>query len=206
MGRPYTGADYTTSAYQLRVGDLRRGGVIRKGRTVRATITWADGGPTLNIESSWTGAAPSLSLEFRLREANGSVETWTQRIELQTAPSPLQGELLYFICPRSGKTCRKLYRAYHSHGFYHRTAFSYRLYYPQQASSTYKRADRQLLAAERKLEKLQAKRRTSTYLGQPTRRAVRIAQLQEEAERLEVLRWSPQFMPKGIRHLFPSFL
>jgi hypothetical protein len=201
MGRPYTGADYTTSAYQLRVGDLRRGGVIVHGRTVRATITWAEGGPTLDIESTWTDREQSLSLSFRLGE-----ESWTQRIALQTSPSPLQGELLYFICPRSGKTCRKLYRAYHSRGFYHRTAFGYRLYYPQQASSTYKRADRQLLAAERKLEKLQAKRRTSTYLGQPTRRAVRIAQLQEEAERLEVLRWSPQFMPKGIRHLFPSLL
>lgn len=201
MGRPYTGADYTTSAYQLKVGDLRRRGVIVHGRTVRATITWPDGGPTLDIESTWTDREQSLSLSFRLGE-----ESWTQRIALQTSPSPLQGELLYFICPRSGKTCRKLYRAYHSRGFYHRTAFGYRLYYPQQASSTYKRADRQLLAAERKLEKLQAKRRTSTYLGQPTRRAVRIAQLQEEAERLEVLRWSPQFMPKAIRHLFPSLL
>ena len=206
MGRPYTGADYTTSAYQLRVGDLRRGGVIRKGRTVRATITWADGGPTLNIESNWTGAAPSLSLEFRLREANGSVETWTQRIELQTAPSPLQGELLYFICPRSGKRCRKIYRAYHSRGFYHRTAFSYRLYYPVQASSWMKRPDRQLQAVERRLDKLLAMRSTATYQDRPTKRAQQIAQLKEEAERLEELRWSPEYMPKAIRHLFPSLL
>jgi hypothetical protein len=201
MGRPYTGADYTTSAYQLQVGDLRRRGVIVRGKTVRATMSWPDGGPTLDMESTWTDREQSLSLSFRLGE-----ETWTQRIAIQTAPSPLQGELLYFLCPRSGKRCRKLFRAYHSHGFYHRTAFGYRLYYPQQASSTYKRADRQLLAAERKLATLQAKRRTSTYLGQPTRRAVRIAELQEEAERLEVLRWSPQFMPKAIRHLFPSLL
>ena len=201
MGRPYTGADYTTNAYQLQVGDLRRRGVIVRGKTVRATMSWPDGGPTLDMESTWTDREQSLSLSFRLGE-----ETWTQRIAIQTAPSPLQGELLYFLCPRSGKRCRKLFRAYHSHGFYHRTAFGYRLYYPQQASSTYKRADRQLLAAERKLATLQAKRRTSTYLGQPTRRAVRIAELQEEAERLEVLRWSPQFMPKAIRHLFPSLL
>ena len=201
MGRPYTGADYTTNAYQLQVGDLRRRGVIVRGKTVRATMSWPDGGPTLDMESTWTDREQSLSLSFRLGE-----ETWTQRIAIQTAPSPLQGELLYFLCPRSGKRCRKLFRAYHSHGFYHRTAFGYRLYSPQQASSTYKRADRQLLAAERKLATLQAKRRTSTYLGQPTRRAVRIAELQEEAERLEVLRWSPQFMPKAIRHLFPSLL
>lgn len=160
----------------------------------------------MNTESTWTEQERSLSLKFRLREANGSEETWTQRIELHTDPSPLQGELLYFICPRSGKRCRKIYRAYHSHGFYHRNAFGYRLYYPVQASSRMDRPDRQLQAVERRLEKLQAKRRTSTYRGQPTRRAVRIAQLQEEAGRLEDLRWSPQFMPKAIRHLFPSLL
>ena len=201
MGRPYTGTDYTTSAYQLQVGDLRRRGVIARGRTVRATMSWPDGGPTLDVESTWTDREQGLSISFRLGE-----ESWTQRIALQTSPSPLQGELLYFICPRSGKRCRKLYRAYHSHGFYHRTAFGYRLYYPQQASSTYKRADRQLLAAERKLATLQAKRRTSTYLGQPTRRAVRIVELLEEAERLRVLSWSPEFLPKAIRHLFTSLL
>mgnify|MGYP006374024347 FL=1 len=177
-----------------------------RGKTVRATITWPDGGPTLNIESTWTGAAPSLSLEFRLREANGSVETWKQRIELQTAPSPLQGELLYFICPRSGKRCRKLYRAYHSHGFYSRTAFGYRLYYPVQASSRMDKPGRQLQAVERRLAKLQAMRSTATYQGKPTKRAQRITQLEEEAERLEVLRWSPEFLPKAIRHLFPSLL
>ena len=160
----------------------------------------------MNTESTWTDREQSLSLEFRLQEGNGSVETWTQRIELQTDPSPLQGELLYFICPRSHKRCRKIYRAYHSHGFYSRTAFGYRLYYPVQASSRMKKPDRQLQAVERRLEKLQAQRRTSTYLGQPTRRAVRIAELQEEAERLETLRWSPEFMPKAIRHLFPSLL
>lgn len=205
MGRPYTGADYTTSAYQLQAGDLRRRGVIVPGKTVRAIITWPNG-VTVNTESTWTEQEQSLSLEFRLQEGNGSVETWTQRIELQTDPSPLQGELLYFICPRTHKRSRKLYRAYHSQGFYSRTAFGYRLYYPVQASSRMKKPDRQLQAVERRLEKLQAQRRTSTYLGQPTRRAVRIAELQEEAERLETLRWSPEFMPKAIRHLFPSLL
>ena len=205
MGRPYTGADYTTSAYQLQAGDLRRRGVIVPGKTVRATITWPNG-VTVNTESTWTDREQSLSLEFRLQEGNGSVETWTQRIELQTAPSPLQGELLYFICPRSHKRCRKIYRAYHSHGFYSRTAFGYRLYYPVQASSRMDKPGRQLQAVERRLEKLQAMRSTATYQGKPTKRAQRIAQLEEEAERLEVLRWSPEFLPKAIRHLFPSLL
>ena len=172
-----------------------------RGKTVRATITWPDGGPTLDMESTWTDREQSLSISFRLGE-----ESWTQRIALQTFPSPLQGELLYFICPRSGKRCRTLYRAYHSHGFYSRTAFSYRLYYPAQASSRMDKPGRQLQAVERRLAKLQAMRSTATYQGKPTKRAQRIAQLEEEAERLEVLRWSPEFLPKAIRHLFPSLL
>ena len=64
--------------------------------------------------------------------------------------------------------------------------------------------ERQLQAVERKLSRLKAKRRTSTYLGQPTRRAVRIAQLQEEAERLEEIRWSPEYLPKSLQELLSS--
>ncbi len=162
-------------------------------------MCWASG-ESLELESSWTEAEPSLLLSFR--DTDG--ETWTQPIALRTAPSPLQGELLYFVCPRSGKTCRKLYRAYYSRGFFHREAFTYRLYYPQQLSPKLSLPDYQLQAVERKLSRLKAKRRTSTYLGQPTRRAVRIAQLQEEAERLEELRWSPEYVPKGLQELISS--
>lgn len=201
MGRPYTGTDYVGAGLSLEVGYFRRNRIVVRGETVKATLRWGSG-EVLDVESTWTAAEPVLSLSFL--DTDG--ERWTQRIELRRAPSPLQGELLYFICPRSGKSCRKLYRAYYSRGFYHRTAFTYRLLYPQQGSSKMSLPDRQLQAVERKLSRLQAMRRTSTYLGQPTRRAVRIAQLQQEAERLEALRWSPQFMPKAIRHLFPSLL
>lgn len=201
MGRPYTGTDYTTAALTLKVGELRRSGVLTQGREVTATMSWTSG-EVLTIESTWTAATPSLLLSFR--DTDG--ETWTQRVELRTAPSPLQGTLLFFVCPRSGRTCRKLYRAYYSRGFFHREAFRYRLYYPQQASSKMRLPDRQLQAVERKLSRLQAKRRTTTYRGQPTRRAVRIAQLQEKAEHLEELRWSPEYIPKSFRELFSKVL
>lgn len=201
MGRPYTGADYVTSALSLEVGYLRRGRVIVQGRTVNATLRFASG-EVLDVESTWTTAEPTLSLSFR--DTDG--ESWTQRIAMRTAQSPLQGTLLYFVCPRSGKTCRKLYRAYYSRGFFHREAFSYRLLYPQQGSSKMSLPDRRLQATERRLSRLQAKRRTSTYLGQPTRRAVRIAQLQEKALHLEELRWSPEYVPKSLRGLLSKLL
>lgn len=164
-------------------------------------MCWASG-ESLELESSWTEAEPSLLLSFRDNDG----ETWTQAIALRTAPSPLQGELLYFVCPRSGKTCRKLYRAYHSRGFFHREAFTYRLYYPQQLSPKLSLPDYQLQAVERKLTRLRRKRRTSSYLGQPTRRAVRIEQLKAEALRLDELRWSLDYMPRQLQSVLSSIL
>jgi len=206
MGRQYTGADYTTSAYQLDTGQLRRSGVIVEGSTVRATMTWPDG-PTVEMESTWTEQERSLFLKFRLEEYREEPIEWTQRIHLQTNPSNLgQGEVLYFTCPRTGKRCRKIYRAYHSRGFYHREAFHRPLYYPVQASSLYKKPDRQFCSVERSLEKLKAKRSTSTYLGKPTRRSLRTNKLQEELYRLEELRWSDEYVPKAIRNLVGRFL
>jgi hypothetical protein len=194
MGRRYTGADYTTSAYQLDAGHLRRSGIVVPGKTIHATMSWPDGGPTVNIESTWTDQEQSLSVSFRLEE-----QSWTQRIAFRTEKSNLgRGELLYLVCPRSGKGARKLYRAYHSQGFYHREAFSYRLYYPLQATSWMKLPDRRYAITERKLEKLQAMRRTSTYRGQLTKRAVRVAKLQEDLYQLEELRWSPEYLPKAL--------
>ena len=206
MGRNYTGADYTTSAFTLDAGHLRRSGVIAPGKTVHATSTWP-GGEAVDIVATWTEQEQSLHLTARIPDPYGQVQTWTQRIRLQTAPSNLgQGELLYFLCPRSGKRCRKIYRAYYSQGFYHREAFSHRLYYPVQASSRLKVPDRKHAATERALERLEAMRRTSTYRGLPTRRALRIAKLQEELLHLDDLRWSPAFMPKRLQGLLSKFL
>ena len=201
MGRPYRGTDYVGAGPSLEVGHLRRNRIIVQGQTVKASFRWGSG-EVLDIEITWTREEPTLSLSF----LDTDRESWTQRIAMRTAQSPLQGTLLYFVCPRSGKTCRKLYRAYYSRGFFHREAFTYRLYYPQQGSSKMSLPDRQLQAVERKLSRLKAKRRTSTYLGQPTRRAVRIAQLQEEALRLEELRWSPEYVPKSFLGLFSKLL
>lgn len=201
MGRRYTGADYTTSAYQLDAGHLRRSGIVVPGKTVQATMTWPDGAQ-LQVESTWTDQEQSLSLQARMEGGYGEEQTWTQRIQLRTFPSNIgQGELLSFVCPRSGKGARKLYRAYYSQGFYGREAFFRRVYYPLQASSWMKLPDRRHLSTESKLEKLQAMRRTTTYRGQPTRRAVRIAKLQEELYQLEELRWSPEYIPKSLRGL-----
>jgi len=201
MGRRYTGADYTTTAYQLDAGHLRRSGVVVPGKVVRSTMTWPDGAQ-LHVESTWTEQEQSLSLQARMEGGYGEEQTWTQRIELRTFPSNLgQGELLSFVCPRSGKGARKLYRAYYSTGFYHREAFFRRVYYPLQASSWMKLPDRRYLATERKLEKLQAMRRTSTYRGQLTRRAGRIAKLREDLDQLEEIRWSPEYLPKALRGL-----
>jgi hypothetical protein len=202
MGRPYTGADYTTSALRLDIRHLVRWGLIAKGRTAHTSITYTDGAE-VKLEARDTGESRrTLSITFRLRDYSGSLETWNQEVELQALPSNLgKGEVLYFYCSRSGKRCRILYRAYHSKGFYHREAFRYRLYYPLQVIGKLERANTQYFATEKRLDRLHTKRKQSTYKGLPTQRETKKEQLYEQLEELDNLRWSPQCMPKRLRGL-----
>jgi hypothetical protein len=60
-------------------------------------------------------------------------ESINYNVRLISIPSNLgKGEILYFVCPTTGKRCRKLYR--NSKYFLHREAFRY-LYYEKQNES-----------------------------------------------------------------------
>jgi hypothetical protein len=124
-----------------------------------------------------------------------------ERIYMHGVRSNLgRGWVLYFICPRTGKPCRILYRAYHSTRWLSREAFSYRLYYPQQAEPAWGRHPVREANVERKLDRLYSMRATTTYNGKPTRRALHIAKLLAEAEWLALLSWHPSSLPPTLAH------
>ena len=51
---------------------------------------------------------------------------------------------------------------------------------------------------ESKLDRLYSMRATDTYMGKPTRRALRIAKLEEQAERLAMHMWHPTSLPPSL--------
>ena len=202
MGRPYTGADYTTSARKLKLKDLLRGGVIRMGETVEAVLSWGTS-PAVRIRSTYLPKEKFLELTYQDQDGT----SWTQRVELTTLPSNLgRGEVVYFLCPRSGKRCRILYQAYHSRGFYHREAFSYRLYYPSQAVGKLERANDRYHRAEAQLMAMDRTRKQETYQGKPTRRTLKREKLLSQLEELDNLRWSPEYIPKRLQAVLGELL
>lgn len=199
MGRPYTGADTTTSAPRLELPRLLSAGYFIKNAEVSGTWTWSNG-DRAEILTHWVGAEVYMDLTTRFEAHTGEMTEERQRIYLMRKPSNLgRGEVLYFRCPFTLRPCRILYRAYHSRTWRSREAFSYRLYYPAQCLSGWTRHMRRESNVEAKLDRLYSKKVRATYGGKPTRRALRIAQLKEEAQRLALLGWHPMYMPTSLR-------
>jgi hypothetical protein len=194
MGRDATGIDYTTTAPRLELSVLLKAGYFRDRATCSGGWSWSNG-ERAEVVTARTGPNAHLDITTHLSQG-GQVH---ERIYMHGVRSNLgRGWVLYFICPRTGKLCRILYRAYHSTMWRSREAFSYRLYYPQQAESGWGRYLTREGRVSAKLERLYSMRATTTCKGKPTRRALRMAKLEEQAERLALHMWHPASLPPAL--------
>lgn len=206
MGRPDTGADTTANAPKLRLTELLRAGLFRKLGTVTARVTW-DQHNWCEIEATTMEHTRYMDLTTHHRDGYGTPYTGTQRIYLMSKRSNLgKGRVLYFRCPFKHDACRVLYRAYCSTTWRSRKGFTWRLYYPLQTMSGFTRHAQREIYLEGKLERMYAKRGTTTYKGIPTRRAQRIAELEAEYERLTAAGWDPTNFPLRIRRILEKGL
>lgn len=96
--------------------------------TKSGTINWSRNGvPHSNIGISVTknDFETFIVLDYKF---NGEPKNY--KIRIISKPSNLgKGEVFYFVCPRTGKHCRKLYL--HSGYFFHREAFNGLMYEKQ---------------------------------------------------------------------------
>lgn len=195
MGRYYTGIDYTTTAPRLELSALLKAGYFRDRATCAGAWSW-NNGERAEVVTARTGPNAHMDVTTYLSDG-GQVH---ERIYMHGVRSNLgRGWVLYFICPRTGKPCRILYRAYHSTTWRSREGFSYRLYYPQQAESGWGRYLTREGRLSAKLERLYAMRATTTCKGKPTRRALRIARLEDEMERIQHAAMDPANMHPLLR-------
>jgi hypothetical protein len=190
MGRDATGIDYTTTAPRFELSVLLKAGYFRDRATCSGGWSWSNG-ERAEVVTARTGPNAHMDITTHLSQG-GQVH---ERIYMHGVRSNLgRGWVLYFICPRTGKLCRILYRAYHSSMWRSREAFSYRLYYPQQAESGWGRYLTREGRVSAKLERLYSMRATTTCKGKPTRRALRIARLEHELERIQHAAMDPANM------------
>jgi hypothetical protein len=124
--------------------------------------------------------SPYLELNYR---HNGKPVKY--QVKITTVPANIgKGKVYYFLCPYTGKKCRKLYSI--GEKFLHRESYLGCMY----ESQTYSKNNRQLFkmcekvfGCEKLYEQLYSKHFKRTYAGKPTKRFVKLIQKIEDSKR-----------------------
>ena len=153
-------------------------GVFRGG-----TITWSRNGNktgSISIATNTNIESPYLELDYR---CNGNPINY--RVQLVSIPSNLgKGVVWFFICPRTGKRCRKLHCA--DTYFYHRSAFRGCYYEKQVQSHHYRNIEKQfgfLFGNDKLYEEIYSKHFKKQYNGKPTKRYLKLLKQVEADEK-----------------------
>lgn len=153
---------------------LKRHGYLKPNIYKSGTINWSRNGintSSISIASYIYGDTPYIQLSYTCEDT----EKIKYKVYLCTKPSNLgKGEIWYFICPHTGKLCRKLYLG--GQYFLHREAFT-DVYYEKQ---TYSHKTRNMIKLFEKVftdnlyEEYYKKYRKTYYKGKPTKKEVKL--------------------------------
>lgn len=132
MGSYPTGAETTKEIEKIELSSLIKSGLLIKDKTTSGIIAWSNGN-TVSITSTYNNHEAFVKLSYNIVSSSKKQE---YNIQLAKVPSNLGiGEVLYFICPETGKKCRVLYKTYGSKIWKSRLAYKQRIYYKSQISS-----------------------------------------------------------------------
>jgi hypothetical protein len=166
---------------------LNRWGYLRPSQIQSGTISWSRNGTktgSISVSVNTHTESPYLELEYKRNET-----PINYRVQIVSAPSNLgKGVVWYFVCPHTGKRCRKL----HLIGtyFYHRSAFA-GCFYEKQIESHYYRSLGKLFGnqflSERVYEQIYSKHFKKQYAGKPTKRYLKLLAKQTETTSLNLM-------------------
>jgi hypothetical protein len=201
MGRHSTGVCTTGEVHRIELSYLLRQGFIRNHRKVSGTLSWTNGS-CISFESSFTDEEKYLRLIYYIQNSyTGEKTNHDYKILLTTIPSNLgKGEIIYFVCPSTGKRARILYRCYGSPIWKCRIAYRYRIYYESQQCSKLDFHNRRYWALEKQIETLNKQVCKKLYRGRYTRQAVRLTRLKVKQLYHDRMRWLivPQYIQKMV--------
>lgn len=184
MGRYSKIPDILNECDTVSITSLSQWGYFKPGKIQRGIITWSRSGIKLgcidiavnsNIES------PYLELDYCYRQA-----PIKYRVQLVSMPSNIgKGRVWYFLCPVTGKRCRKLYRV--GPKFLHREAHTSPgcMYETQTYSSRNRFLVRQydkLFGKEKAYEQIHKKHFKTHYAGKPTKRYLKLLKKIEQSK------------------------
>jgi len=207
MGRNKTGAATCKEVQRIELSHLIKRKLIQKGKQISFPYSWSDGwgNPLGNVwmTTNYGAEEKYLKLKYTITDRySGDKTHYDYKIQLTAIPSNLgKGEVLYFLCPVSGKRCRILYSAYRYPKWKSREAYQNRLYYDGQLSSKLDKANDTYWALNRQLEKMEAaKHYPLSYNGIPTKRQQRMERLTDKMDYWDYERWQPNSFPAYFRN------
>ena len=168
--------DYVEDLKSLSIKDIKR---YLKPNTFsdNGVLAYYRGGErngSIGIESQIFDTEGTITLSYRYRqELRISYD-----IEVISKPSNLgKGIVWYFVCPNTGKICRKLHLK--DGYYYHRTAFPELYYENQLLSKNWRRVQKawEIELSEKVYEEYFKKHRKKTYRGIPTKEESKLNRL-----------------------------
>jgi hypothetical protein len=182
MPKPHTFPTIYDDLKTVSISFLTKHGYLKPNQWRNGTITWSRNGNKTGSISIGIYTKPEnsyLELDYKCNEA-----PINYRVQLISAPSNLgKGVVWYFVCPRTGKRCRKLYLA--DTYFYHRSAFKGCMYEKQTQSKKSRYLDKTLGAyfrTDQLFEQLYKKHFKKQYAGKPTKKYLKLTQQIQIAE------------------------
>lgn len=174
MSKPHTYPTLYNEVLQIHTSKLKGWGYLKPEQFKSGTINWSsNGNPTgsISIQVNTKSEQSFIELDYKFRD-----EPRKYNVYLTSIPSNLnKGEILYFICPKTKKRCRKLYLI--GGYFLHREAFEGCMYETQTQSKKYRQLDKTIGAyfkSDNLYSELYKKNFKKTYAGKPTKKYLRI--------------------------------
>lgn len=184
MPKPHTFPTLYDEVKTVSISLLSKYGYLKPNNWQGGTITWSRNGSktgSISIRVSTQPESPYLELDYKCNEL-----PINYRVQLVSAPSNLgKGVVWYFVCPCTGKRCRKLYLA--ETYFYHRSAFRGCMYEKQTLSKKNRYLDQRLRAyfqTDILFEQLYRKHFKKQYAGLPTKKYLKLTRQLKSAEKI----------------------
>lgn len=187
MPKPYTMPTLIDNLKTVSISFLSKHGYLKPNQRQSGTVNWSQNGSNTGSVSIIVNTQPEnpyLELDYKCNDV-----PINYRVKLISAPSNLgKGVVWFFICPHTGKRCRKLYLV--NTYFYHYTAYNGCMY-EKQTQSKKSRDMIKIYGAyfdlEKQHEQLYQKHFKKYYAGKPTKKYLKIIQQIQRAENFSYL-------------------
>lgn len=175
------------NALQIDIQKLKKAGYLKKDQHTGGVLSWSAGGHVtgeITFQVNTCFETYQMTLEYNFKK-----EPRCYSVSIVKRPSNLgKGEVLFFLCPKTGQLCRKLFSI--GGYFYHRNAFKGTMYESQAQSKKMRFFEKRfgaLCDKEQIHKQVFSKHLKKTYRGKPTKKYLKLKALMDKIEKADFL-------------------